>query len=178
MENQKFVNLLKGTDNNNSKFPTNKWYFIDSESNGNYSQNDEIKFFTRSIESSLCDYSDAYILITGNITATPNNAATQVVFKSCAPFEKCRTEKNETFIDEATRINITMPMYSLIEYADNYFDTSGSLWHFKRDEITNNADVTNDDNAASFKHKAVLLVIQEIMEEKWYRNSCTIKIFK
>ena len=66
---------------------------IDSESNDNYSQNDEIKFLTRSIESSLCDYSDAYILVTGNISATPNNAATQVVFKNCAPFGKCRTNK-------------------------------------------------------------------------------------
>ena len=81
----------------------------------------------------------------------PNNAATQVVFKNCAPFEKCRTEINETFIDEATPINITMPMYNLIEYSVNYSDTSGSLWHFKRDEVINNADVTNDDNAPSFK---------------------------
>ena len=90
--------------------------------------------------------------MTGNITATPNNAATQVVFKNCAPFEKCRTEKNdETFIDEATHVNITMPMYNLVEYSDNYSDTSRSLWQFKRDEITNNADVTND-NASSFKY--------------------------
>ena len=157
METQKIVNLLNGIDNDNSKFATKKWYIIDSESNGNYSQNDEIKFLTRSIESSLCDYSDAYILVTGNITATPNNAATQVVFKNCAPFEKCRTETNETFIDEATHINMTMPMCNLIEYSDNYSDTSGSLWHFERDEITNNADVTNDDNAPSFKHKASLI---------------------
>ena len=157
METQKIVNLLNGTDNDNSKFATKKWYIIDSESNGNYSKNDKIKFLTRSIESSLCDYSDAYILVTCNITATPNNAATQVVFKNCAPFEKCRTEINETFIDEVTHINITMPMYNLIEYSDNYSDTSGSLWHFKRYEITNNADVTNDDNAPSFKHKASLI---------------------
>ena len=157
MEPQKIVNLLNGTDNDNSKFATKKWYIIDSESNGNYSQNDEIKFLTRSIESSLSDYSDAYILVTGNITATPNNAATQVVFKNCAPFEKYRTETNETFTDEATHINITMPMYNLIEYSGNYSDTSGSLWHFKRDEITNNAGVTNDDNAPSFKHKASLI---------------------
>ena len=88
METQKIVNLLIiiQSDNDNSKFATKKWYIIDSESNGNYSQNDEIKFLTRSIESSLYDYSDAYILVTGNITATPNNAATQVVFKNCAPF--------------------------------------------------------------------------------------------
>ena len=54
-------------------------------------------------------------------------------------------------------INITMPMYNLIEYSDNYSDTSGSLWNFKRDEIVNNADMTNDDNAPSFKYKASLI---------------------
>ena len=78
--------------------------------------------------------------MTGNITATPNNAATQVVFKNCAPFE-----------------NITIPMHNLIEYSDNYSDTSGSLWQSKRDEITKNADVTNDNNALSFKYKANLI---------------------
>ena len=79
METQKIVNLLNGSDNENSKFATKKWYVIDSESNGNYSKDEEIKFLTRSIESSLCDYSDAYILVTGNIITTPNNNATQVV---------------------------------------------------------------------------------------------------
>ena len=157
METQKIVNFLNGFDNENSKFATKKWYIFDNDWNGNYSKDEEIKFLTRSIESSLCDYSDAYILVTGNITATPNNAATQVVFKNCAPFEKCRTEINETFIDEADFINITMSMYNLIEYSDNYSDTSGSLWQFKRDEIINNADVTNDDNAPSFKYKANLI---------------------
>ena len=157
METQKIVNLLNGADNENSKFATKKWYIIESESNGNCSQNDEIKFLTGSIESSLCDYSNAYVLVTGNITATPNNAAMQVAFKNCAPFEKCRTEINETFIDETDFINIAMPMYNLIEYSDNYSDTSGSLWQFKRDEITNNADVTNDDNASSFKYKASII---------------------
>ena len=52
--------------------------------------------------------------MTGNITATPNNTATQVVFKNYAPFEKCRTETNETFVDETDFINITTPMYNLI----------------------------------------------------------------
>ena len=157
METQKTVNLLNGSDNDNSRFATKKWYIIDSESNGSYSQNDEINFLTRPIESSLCDYSDVYILVTGNITASPNNAATQVTFKNRAPFEKCRTEINETFVDETDFINITMPMYNLIEYIDNYSDTSGSIWQFKRDEIINNADVTNDNNAPSFKCKANLI---------------------
>ena len=50
-----------------------------------------------------------------------------------------------------------MPTYNLIEYSDDYSDTSGSLWDFKRDEIVNNADVTNDDNAPSFKYKSNLI---------------------
>ena len=50
-----------------------------------------------------------------------------------------------------------MPMYNLIEYSDNYSDTSGSLWNLKRDEIINNANVTNDDNVLSFKYKANLI---------------------
>ena len=62
-----------------------------------------------------------------------------------------------TFVDYANFINITMPMYNLIEYSDNYSDTSGSLWDFKRDEIDNNANVTNDNNAPSFKYKANLI---------------------
>ena len=71
--------------------------------------------------------------------------------------KRCKAEINETFIDEVDFINITMPMYNLIEYSDNYSDTSGSLWQFKRDEIINNADVTNDDNTPSFKYKASLI---------------------
>ena len=70
METQKIVNLLNGSDNENSKFATKKWYVIDSESKGNYSHENPIKFLTSSLESSLCDYSDAYILVTGNITVT------------------------------------------------------------------------------------------------------------
>ena len=53
---------------------------------------------------------------------------------------------NETFVDDAKHINIAMPMYNLIEYSDNYSDTSGSLWQFKRDEIEVNFDLTVDDN--------------------------------
>ena len=95
------------------------------------------------------------------ITATPNNAAAQVVFKNCAPLEDYRTEINDTFVDYANFINITIPMYNLMEYSDNYFDSSGSLWDFKIDIFynvnDNNANVTNHDNASSFKYKASLI---------------------
>ena len=91
METQKAINLLNVSDNENLKFATKKWYIIDNEANGNYSKDEEIKFLTRSIESSLCDYSDAYILVTGNINVTGGNDNTKCAFETCAPFNDCRT---------------------------------------------------------------------------------------
>ena len=111
METQKIVNLLNSSENEYSKFATKKWYVIDSESKGVYSHENEIKFLTSSLESSLCDYSDAYILVTGNISVKRRNAAdtadialgaiTQVTFKNCAPFENCKTEINDSLVDYA-----------------------------------------------------------------------------
>ena len=82
METQKNVNLLNRSGNENSKLVTKKQYVIDSESRGNYSDANLIKFLTDSLESSLCDYSDAYILVTGNITIAGGDANTKVVFKN------------------------------------------------------------------------------------------------
>ena len=151
METQKIVNLLNSTENEYWKFATKKSHVIDSESKGNYSHENPIKFLTSSLESNLCDYSDGYILATGNITVEGGNDNTKVAFKNWAPFRKCRTEINKTFIDEADFINITMPMYNLTEYSDNYSDTSGSLWNFKRDEIEGNDDLTVS-NSSSYKY--------------------------
>ena len=53
----------------------------------------------------------------------------------------CKTVINDVFVDEANHIYIAMPIHNLIEYSDNYSDTSESLWYFKRDEVPdNNAD--------------------------------------
>ena len=110
-----------------TQFATRKWYVINDESKGNYSDENEIKFLTSSLESSLCHYSDAYILVTGSISITPAANNTKVAFKDYAPFKNCRTEINETFVDKTEHINVAMPVYNLIEYSDNYSDTSGSL---------------------------------------------------
>ena len=84
METQKIVNLLNGSDNENAKFATKNGMF-DSESKGNYSHENPIKFLTSSLESSLCDYSDAYILVTGNVTVAGGGANTKFAFKKlCA----------------------------------------------------------------------------------------------
>ena len=118
-----------------------------------YNQNNSIKFTAESIKSSLCDSSDAFILVTGDITVNVDNN-TDVIFKNFAPLSGCETKVNEVFIDEANYIYIAMPMYNLIEYSDNYSDTSGNLWQFKRDEVPNNNADLIIDNFQSVKYKA------------------------
>ena len=127
METQKIINLLNDSSNEESKFATKKWYVIDSQTTkGKYKQGDTIKFETETIKSSLGDYSDAFILVTGNITVNADNN-TDVAFKNYASFFTCTAKINDMFFDEANHIYIVMPMYSLIEYSDNYSDISGSL---------------------------------------------------
>ena len=74
-----------------------------------------------------------------------------------------------------------MPMYNLIEYSDNYSDTSGSLWNFKRDEIIGNINITNN-NSSSFKYESNLIGNTDAdganRKKRKYKNSCTIKLFK
>ena len=94
-----------------------------------------------------------------NISVAGADNNTKVALKSCAAFRKCRTEINDTFIDEVEHNNIAISMYNLIEYSKNYCDTSGSLWQFKRDEIEGNVDLTVDanhipNNSSSYKYKS------------------------
>ena len=134
--------------NQPSKFRTKNWVEINGESRGTCNVNSQIKFKTAMLKSSLCDYSDAYILVKGTITITragDNAAARQaderdkgVVFKNCVPFTNCISEINNTQVDNAKDIDIVMPMYNLIEYSDNYVKTSGSLWQYYRDERNSN----------------------------------------
>ena len=117
------INLLHDQSNEESKFAIKKWHITDKQrAKGKDNQKDSVKFETESIKSSLCDYSDAFTLVTGDITVTANND-THVAFKNCGPFSTCKTEINNVYIDEASHIY----MHNLIEYSDNYADTSGSL---------------------------------------------------
>ena len=117
------------------------------------------------LSSSLCDYSDACILVKRTITvpntgiaASPNNKNEKVILKNCVPFTDCISEIDNKEIDYAKCIDVVMPMYNLIEYSDNYLKTSGNLWQYYRDEpFINNDGVVNDvpDNpdSASFEYK-------------------------
>ena len=104
--------------NESLKFATRKWYVINDQNNTDYGEGNEnsttVKFETKVIKSGLCDYSDACILVTENITVTGGDANTRVAFKNCAPFTKCITHINDEHIDNADNLDIIIPMYNLI----------------------------------------------------------------
>ena len=123
MEYQKIANLLDTESNQPSKFRTRNWVEINDEARGTYSHNKQIKFKTSMLRSSLCDYSDAYIVVKGNITvnntaaegAAATNTNKKVIFKNCVPFTNCTSKINNTQIFDAEHVDIVMPMYNLIE---------------------------------------------------------------
>ena len=156
MESQKIINLLESNDNESQKFATKRWFIINDQNNGNnaYGNSTTIKFETKVIKSNLCDYSDAYILLTGNIQNKPANSV--VAFKNCAPFRTCDVTTNDEHVEKAEDLDIVMPMYNLLEYPDNYQDSTGSLYQFKRDEPPDdNANVAN--NTANLVYKLKLI---------------------
>ena len=125
--------MLDNTSNQPSKFRTKNWVKINDEPRGMYNVNSEIKFKTTMSKTSLCDYSNACILVKGTITiarAGDNDEARQadekdegVMLKICAQFADCISEINNTQIDNAHYLRVVMPMYNLIEYSNNYSKT-------------------------------------------------------
>ena len=122
------------------------------------------------LRSDLCDFSDAYIVVKGNITVTkktfadddidaPNNTAANVtatntannnafgdkklVFKNNAPFINCISKINGAKIDNAEDLDVVMPMYNLLEYSKNYRKTSSSLWNYYRDQLNSTTGANN-----------------------------------
>ena len=167
MENQKIINLLDKIDTDSKYFATKKWYVINDENNTNYGVNkdtgannpDTIKYDTRVLKPNLCDYAEAYILVDGTIRGTGGDNNTRLGLKNCSVFTKCNLEINDENIDTAENLDIVMPMYNLIEYSDNYQDSSGTLYQYKRDEPpeANAIDELTVDNSNSFKYKVGLL---------------------
>ena len=92
--------MLDNVSNQPSKFRLKNWVEINDESIGAYNTNSQVEFKTAMSKSSLCDYSDAYILFKGTITvnntaatgADANNANKNVIFKNCAPFTDCKVK--------------------------------------------------------------------------------------
>ena len=165
MKSQKIINLLEQSDDDELKFQTKKWYIINNQNNGQYGQGDQndstIKFNAEITNYFLVDYSEAYILVTGDIAVVNGNNNTKVAFKNCHPFTRSVIHLNDEHVDTAENLDLTMNLYNLIEYSDNYADTTASLYQYKRQEQpkgndTNLINVTTD-NSSSFKYKSSLL---------------------
>ena len=96
------------------------------------------------LRSDLCDFSDAYIVVEGDITLEGDNNANKrnknLAFKNNAPFINCISKINGVKIDNAEDLDVVMPMYNLLEYSKNYKKTTGSLWNYYRDEPNSDTD--------------------------------------
>ena len=106
------------------------------------------------LKSSLCDYSDAQILVTRTISVSntaglgtiSNNNNKEVIFKNCAPCPDCIGEINNTQVDNAKDIDVVMPTYNVIEYSNNYPKASGILWQYCKVEL----DLNTNNNIIDF----------------------------
>ena len=129
MEYDKINNLLLSEDNESDqlpKFVTREYARVNSLSN-TYNENKSIRFKTPMLRSSLCDYSDAYILVKGTITVTApgaKNGANNIrdkrniplILKNNAPFVSCITRINGELIEDADDLDIVIPKYNSLEY--------------------------------------------------------------
>ena len=155
MEFQKIVNFLDtiSDDKGLPKFVTKKWIEVHDQSEKNYNPNKEIRMKTSMLRSDLCDYSDAYIVVKGDITLEGDNDAnkrnTNLAFKNNAPLIKCISKINSVKIDNAEDLDVAMPMYNLLEYSKNYRKRKVSLWNYYRDEPSNPLSSTSE----SYKYK-------------------------
>ena len=169
MEFQKIVNLLDITsdDKDLPRFVTKKWIEVYDQSKKKYNVNKEIRI---KIRSDLCDFSDAYIVVKGDITVDkktfidsdfedPNNTAAhttatndannnafgekKLIFKNNAPFINCIAKINGIKIDNAEDLDVVMPIYNLFEYSKNYKKTRGIMWNYYRDEPNSSTDNDN-----------------------------------
>ena len=131
MESQKIINLLDHKDEDDPRFETKKCYIVNDHNNGNYSQGDDVQYIvnfnTEIVKPFLRDYSDAYILVTGDIKVEAGNDATRVTIKNCHPFIRTTFKLTDEQIDTADNLDLTMNLYNMLEYSNNYADTTASL---------------------------------------------------
>ena len=149
MEFQKTTNFLDITSDNKDlpKLVIKEWIEFYDQWEKNYNPNKEIRIKTSVLRSDLCDYSDAYISVTGNIIVNkktftadgfeaPNNTVNianvtntinnntfgekKFVFKNNVPFINCISKIDGIKIDNAEDPDVVMPMYNLLEYSKNY----------------------------------------------------------
>ena len=163
MESQKIINLLELKDEDDPRFETRKWPIINDHNNEIYSQGDDVqsivKFNTEIVKAFSRDYSDAYILVTGNIKVQNGNDTTRVAIKNCHPFTRASFKLNNEHVDTADNLDLKMNLYNMLKYSDNNADTTESLYQYKRAEPSDaNGNVVNlATTLSSFKYQSGLV---------------------
>ena len=103
-----------------------------------------VKFNTEIVKHFLCDYSDVYILATGDIKVQGGNDNTRIAIKNCHPFTRASFKLNDEQLDTTENLDLSMNLHNMLEYSDNYADTTASLYQYKRPEPRDNAGALND----------------------------------
>ena len=132
--------MLDTTSDNVPRFITKKWVEVHDQSGSaddRYKPSKQIRFKTSMLRSDLCDFSDGFIVVKGDIVLTKAIGRRPVdrrnrffTFKNNAPFTNCISKINNVLIDNAEDLDIVMPMYNLLEYSKNYSKTTGSFWNY------------------------------------------------
>ena len=133
--------------NNIPKFTAIKWIEIFDRSNGTYNPNKDIRFKTPQMRDDLCDFNDAYSVVTGKISAInsnlpngintiPNDACNpkKITLKGSAPFFNCTLKINNQLIEDAQDLDIVNPIYNLLYYSKNVKKITGSFWNYYQDK--------------------------------------------
>ena len=125
----KIINLLDNEITQTCKFKTKNRVEINDKAHGTYNANGKIESKTTMLKPTLCDYSDAYILVKQTMTVVGQGAdATsiedrsneQVIFKNCASFTNYVSEENNARVDNTKDINVVVPIYNLIEQSNRF----------------------------------------------------------
>ena len=159
----KITNLLGKLDKDEiPKFTTRKWIEIFDQSNGTYNKNKDMRFKTNQLRNDLCDFSDAYIVVIGTITATnPGNDDNvynrKVSLKNSVSFFNCTLKINSQLTEDAQDLDIIISMYNLLYYSKNFRKTTGSFWNYYPD-----MPKSGHDNNANLRQR----IIYPIKESK------------
>ena len=159
MKYQKNINLLGNIPDKVPRLITKKWIEVNDPSGtgqNRYKTSKQIKFKIPMLRSHLCDFSAAYIVVTGKIiVANPNNNAydKKLAFKNNALFISCISKINNTLVDNTEDLDVVMPMDNLIEFSKNYRKATGSLWNYYRDERNSGFDINNNRDKINYSIK-------------------------
>ena len=165
MEYQKIANLLGTTLDEVPRFITKKWVEVHDQSGSaddRYKPNKQIRFKISILRSDLRDFSDAHIVVKGEVIVTAESNTSRknrpLAFKNNTLFTNCISKIDIVLTDNAEDLDVVMPMYSLIEYIKNYRKATGSLWNYYRDESSDDRNNNNNlnknvINSESFKYK-------------------------